>query len=214
MESEFTKIYENNYWGNLESVSGAGSTISYTKNLRKNLSLLFGKYNINSVFDAPCGDFNWMKLVMEESDIQYIGGDIVQELIDSNEKRYQNEKTKFIHFDITRNTIPTVDLWLCRDCFIHLPYSDITKSLINFLKSEASYILTTTHINDGGFKNKNIVAGDFRYLDLFSAPFSLSLPPVCRIQDWEPPYRPCEMILLAKEHAAQIVDNTTKQVDK
>ena len=73
-EQRFTWIYQNDYWQSKESVSGTGSTLKYTENLRKELPSLFQKFGIHRVFDAPCGDFNWMSQLLREVDVSYIGG--------------------------------------------------------------------------------------------------------------------------------------------
>lgn len=49
--------------GNSESKSGGGSTISSTTTLRHFLPIFFQKYNIKTILDIPCGDYNWMKMV-------------------------------------------------------------------------------------------------------------------------------------------------------
>jgi hypothetical protein len=49
-EDRFTWIYKNNYWSNNESFSGTGSTLKYTKNLRKELPNLFSRYSIQKIF--------------------------------------------------------------------------------------------------------------------------------------------------------------------
>lgn len=72
----FSDIFKSNDWNNDESVSGVGSSLSNTKTIIIKLPLLFEKYQIKSVLDAPCGDFNWMQNV-NKSRINYIGGDIV-----------------------------------------------------------------------------------------------------------------------------------------
>ena len=126
IETRFTKIYSNNYWGNKESVSGSGSTLEYTENIRNGLNKLINQYSITSIFDAPCGDFNWMKLLIKNNNnIQYIGGDIVKPLIESNIALYQSERVKFKHIDLTSDTYPYADLMFCRDCLFHLSYNDI-----------------------------------------------------------------------------------------
>ena len=56
VEDRFTWIYKNNWWDSNESLSGAGSTLEYTNNLRKELPKLIIDFNICSVLDAPCGD--------------------------------------------------------------------------------------------------------------------------------------------------------------
>jgi len=88
IEDRFTWIYKNNYWQSKESVSGTGSTLKSTENLRKELPKLIRQLSIKTVFDAPCGDFNWMKHLLPTINVSYIGGDIVRPLIDSHNEKY------------------------------------------------------------------------------------------------------------------------------
>ena len=46
--------------GGPETTCGAGSTVRYTATIRAWLPIVFRELRINSVLDAPCGDFNWM----------------------------------------------------------------------------------------------------------------------------------------------------------
>jgi hypothetical protein len=87
-EDKFTWIYINNWWDSNESLSGPGSTLKHTNNLRKELPKLVIDFNICSVLDAPCGDFNWMKVLLPTLNVNYIGADIVQDLVDSNNAKY------------------------------------------------------------------------------------------------------------------------------
>src|SRR5204862_8116349 len=100
--------------------SGAGSTLEYTQSLRRELPLLVHRLGVKRVLDAPCGDYNWFRLIQRNPDIHYVGADIVKPLILQNREHYENETTTFIHLDITRNRLPDADLWLCRDCLMHL----------------------------------------------------------------------------------------------
>lgn len=176
-EDRFTEIYKNNYWRNNESRSGSGSTLAYTENLRKELPDLFFEHDIKHLLDAPCGDFNWMSLVVRDTGIQYTGGDIVAPLIDDNKRKYAKDNVDFIHLDITKGPLPTADLMLVRDCLFHLSYQNILDFLKVFATSDIPLLLTTTHLNPGNtFENKDIPTGHFRNIDLFSAPFSFSEP--------------------------------------
>ncbi len=74
----FTKIYQHNIWGESTSVSGLGSTLQHTEYIRKELANLFVKYSIKTITDAPCGDWNWMRMV-DLSSYVYNGFDIVQQ---------------------------------------------------------------------------------------------------------------------------------------
>ncbi len=140
----FTCIYKTNAWGCPESASGPGSSMEQTDVIRAALPLILKELNIKVLLDAPCGDFNWMK----ETDLsmldQYIGADIVSELIAVNISRYAtNAKRVFMHADITRSNLPKADAVLCRDCLPHLPYSDIYAALRNFKKSGITYLITS-----------------------------------------------------------------------
>ena len=179
----FTKIYKSNHWNSLESRSGEGSTFENTENIRLELPKLLNKYQINIFLDVPCGDFNWMRYVMEASSIQYIGGDIVPDLIKSNNQRYTDKNISFINLDLTKGPLPTADLMLCRDCLFHLSYDDIKRTLEVFLSSSVNYLLTTSSAAPEGsrLKNSNIITGDMRKLDLFAPPFNLSSSDVMEI---------------------------------
>lgn len=203
----FTRIYETNWWGSKESISGTGSTLAYTANLRAKLPGLFKKMLVRRVFDAPCGDFNWMRHVVRSCDIDYLGCDIVPGLIDRNSAQYQNERIHFIVANVITDEFPKADIWICRDCLIHFSFCDILATLENFARSEIDYLLTTTHINNSGFRNLDIRTGDARVIDLFSAPFYLPIDYLDAIEDWQEPEVPRMMVLFSRE---QIVEALPK----
>ena len=53
----FSIIYKNNYWSSKISKSGPGSDLRNTRKIRNELPKIIKKFKINSIFDAPCGDF-------------------------------------------------------------------------------------------------------------------------------------------------------------
>jgi len=179
----FTKIYKSNHWNSLESRSGEGSTLENTQDIRDKLPEILKKYQINILLDVPCGDFNWMRFAIDGLSIEYIGGDIVRDLINTNNQKYSDKNINFIHLDLTEGPLPTADLMLCRDCLFHLSYDDIKSTLEVFLSSPVNYLLTTSNATPTGprLTNSNIVTGDMRKLDLFASPFDLSLSDVLEI---------------------------------
>jgi hypothetical protein len=203
-ESIFTAIWEKNYWGNKESVSGDGSTLEYTANLRKELPILFNKFSIKSIFDAPCGDLTWMQEILKNNDIKYCGGDIVKGIIEKN-KTLSIQNTSFIIFDLTTQDFPEADLWLCRDLLFHLSNHDILKVLKQFEKSNIPFFLTTTHINSHHFKNQDILTGYFRFIDIFQEPFNFSQSPLYRFDDFIAPHPPREMCLFSREQVLEMI---------
>jgi hypothetical protein len=169
----FSIIYKNNFWGSRESYSGGGSQINTTKTIREKLPLLWKQYMIKTFLDAPCGDYNWMKEIKKD-DIVYIGGDIVNELIEQNNKKYRAENVSFKVIDITQDILPTVDMIFCKDCLQHLSYKNIFKVLNNFKKSDSKYLLTTSYPLT--LSNWDIFDGDYRPLNLRIKPFNLPKP--------------------------------------
>jgi len=183
-EDRFARIYSTNHWNNPESSSGEGSTLENTHSLRQALPDIFLKHSVHRCLDAPCGDFNWMKSVLEETEIEYVGGDIVRPLIEQNNERYGADSIRFVHLDITTDQLPGADLMICRDCLFHLSFEDIRLFFGQFLKSGIPLLLTSSHSNVGAaFQNADIRTGDFRAIDLFSKPFGFSRDILEQIDD-------------------------------
>jgi hypothetical protein len=169
----FSRIYDLNSWSSGKSVSGPGSEIDHTMKLIKALPEIFSKFNIRTVLDAPCGDYNWMKLVSKDN-ISYTGGDIVKKIIDDNNRKYKTPIVNFIELDIINDKLPRVDLLIIRDCFIHFSDADLKKAIKNIVSSGAEYLFTTSYINSSS--NSDIKTGQWRRLNLLAPQFSFPEP--------------------------------------
>lgn len=203
IEERFTQIYESNYWGHAESVSGEGSSLAYTRDLRAALPGLFDRFGVRRLLDAPCGDFNWMQQVLREHPLDYVGGDLVAPMIQKLQQQHGQAQRQFVHMDITQGPFPQADLWLCRDCLFHLSYADIGRALQVFLASDIPLLLTTTHLNpDHYFINTDIRSGDFRRIDLYAAPFHFPRDVLLAIDDWCEPEPKRQMCLWSREQVA------------
>jgi len=170
-ECIFSKIYKNNAWKGEESRSGPSSGMERTRVLRETLPNIIKKYKISTFLDIPCGDFYWMKSV--PIDVDYVGGDIVSEVIEKNNLDFSTNRKKFIHTNLVEDSLPKGDLLFCRDCLFHLSYGDIAKVFQNILHSEVKYIMLTSHITDQNFQNKDIKTGQWRWFDLTKTPFCI-----------------------------------------
>jgi hypothetical protein len=196
ISERFDLIYDQNLWNDAESASGPGSTLEYTKNLREELSNIIKKYSVDTILDAPCGDFNWMREVTKQNpEIKYTGAEIVERLIDRNSKLFSAPNVKFCQIDITRDTLPKARLMIVRDCLFHLSFSDVMAFKQNLLGSGIEFLLTTTHIVEGDFRNFDIETGNFRRIDIFSSPFDFPDTALERIDDFIPPHLPRQMCL-------------------
>jgi hypothetical protein len=169
----FTGIYRSNGWRGNASVSGSGSDEMQTRILVRDLPGLFAGFGISSVLDIPCGDFHWMREVDLEG-VDYLGADIVGEIIRTNKRRYRRRGVAFAKLDLIRSRLPAVDLVFCRDCLVHLPYADVIRALRNVCASGSQYLATTTF--PAQKENRDIRTGDWRALNLELAPFFLPQP--------------------------------------
>jgi hypothetical protein len=195
----FRQIFDENRWGSSESRSGRGSTLAYTKPMRRALEQCLGRLRVRVFLDAPCGDFNWMRHVRFPPPMTYIGGDIVEPLIDQLQHLYGGPMRAFYRLDIVEGPLPKADLWLCRDVLFHLPNQDITTVLDRFAQSEIPYLLTTTYTFPK--RNEDIRPGGFRFVNLQLPPFNLPRP-LSRIADFVVPEPPRYLGLWSK---AQVV---------
>ncbi len=173
-ERVFSDILQRQRWGSGSSVCGPGSSLEQTSNVARELPRLIARVEVRSLLDAPCGDFHWMQQI-ELGVEHYIGVDVVGELIERNRELYSAPDRQFEKMDITMDPLPRADLILCRDCLVHLPLRDIRSVLRNFKRSGASFLLTTTYPGIVP-KNRNIISGNWRPIDLQRAPFNLPQP--------------------------------------
>jgi hypothetical protein len=170
----FASAFSRSVWGSAESRSGQGSELTATATLRGLLSAIFLNLNVESVLDAPCGDWNWMREV-DLTRVTYCGADLVPELIARNNELFGKPGVRFVQADLTEDALPQVDLVICRDCWVHLSYQDIAGMLENFRRSGSRWLLTTNSPDER--RNTNQFTGlQWRYLNLSLPPFNFPQP--------------------------------------
>ena len=169
----FTDIFFNNKWGNKYSFSGNGSSLEETKTILEELPHIIKKYKIRSILDIPCGDFHWMK-ELDFNDLEYIGADIVTELIERNIAKHNIKNVNFQNLDLLKDPLPKSDLIFCRDCLVHLSFNDIFKALTNIKKTNAKFLITTNFVQR--ISNEDIKTGSWRTINLRKDPFNFPKP--------------------------------------
>jgi hypothetical protein len=209
IERAFTLIYERNLWGGDESASGRGSSFRETARIREVFPRIVEEFHIKSIFDAPCGDFNWMRHVLSTIDVDYLGIDIVESVVTRNRELFGTPRVKFAWSDIRKDAFPKADLWICRDCLFHLSYEHTFEVLGQFVRSEIPLALISTHKPNKGFTNRDIVTGDFRRTDLFSEPYCFDPAPLSRFDDYVDRPGHKEMCLWTRD---QILGSWSKHV--
>jgi hypothetical protein len=171
----FSRLYERNSWGNADSASGDGSDLTQTRVVRAELPRLIESLGVETLLDAPCGDYYWMRSLNLKLK-RYVGADIVPALVRANQENYASDIVLFRNLDITRDELPPSDLILCRDCLVHLPLRAALDALHNFERSGSRYLLTTTYPNLLNTNKQLVITGNWRPIDLTLPPFSLPAP--------------------------------------
>ncbi|MBK9155789.1 MAG: class I SAM-dependent methyltransferase [Chloracidobacterium sp.] len=140
----FSEIYAANLWGGESGqfCSGEGSSEAFGDQYGAAIRMFIRDHKIRSVADLGCGDFTVAgKFVSAE--IDYIGIDVVEPLIERNRKTFGNEKVRFERLDISQDELPPADLCLIRQVLQHLSNAEISEILVKCRRYP--YLIVTEH---------------------------------------------------------------------
>jgi hypothetical protein len=146
LEDSFDTVYEKKMWtgNNRFTLSGPGSEISYANNCIKFLINFIKEQNIRKIIDGSCGDCLWIMEVLKEfPDIEFIGYDISNKIININKEKYKKYsfyQMNALHFE----KIPECDLFIFRHTMMHLSMDNNIK-FINTLKNNSNCFVFLTH---------------------------------------------------------------------
>lgn len=128
--SVFTDIYENKIWGDngnpeYKGTSGTGSTLEFTTLHYIPFVRNFIRSNeIATIVDLGCGDFKCGEALYQDLDIEYIGVDAYEKVIQHHQKKYGSmdpPRFQFHHlnFRIHISDLPEADLCIIKDVLQH-----------------------------------------------------------------------------------------------
>jgi glycosyltransferase involved in cell wall biosynthesis/SAM-dependent methyltransferase len=193
VQSKFSEIYRNNEWG---FGSGVGSLPDNNTGYMRFLESFLRERKITSVVDFGCGDWQFSRLI-DWNGADYLGLDLVPEVIAANRDRYAREGVEFALFE-RLDQLPMVDLLLCKDVFQHLPNASIREYLEVF-KLRAKYLLISNDDQPDDALNGHIEAGGWRPVRLDQPPFSEPAPIVFEwtvsAGGWKPTHKATCLIL-------------------
>lgn len=169
----FRHAYLNNHWSGTDSRSGPGSSLDQTAAIRRNLPELCRRLDVRTLLDLPCGDCSWMATI-DLGPVRYIGADFLPEVVQAAAQSHAHPRREFQVLDLLSAPLPAADLVLCRDCLVHLSFADIARAMANLGRSRVTWLLTTTFPEQR--INEDIRTGDWRPLNLESAPFNWPRP--------------------------------------
>lgn len=187
-EQIFSNVYKKKYWGESQEsdfFSGEGTYVSHIDSYNEVLVETIKKFNIKSICEIGCGDFEVSKKLLNSIDVNYLGVDVVPELIEHLSQEYGNESTKFVCLDAAKENceLPKYDLCIIRQVLQHLSNKDIQRVLKNV--NQFPFLIITEHLpmNPQEFNGDKVSNGFIRlqnklisgvYLD--KAPFNVANP--------------------------------------
>jgi len=179
LEDSFDQIYKNKMWtGNGKfTLSGPGSELIYTTETVKFLINFIEKRNIKKIIDGSCGDCTWiMEVLKMYPDIEYIGYDISQEIININIKKY-NKYSFYKKNLLDLNEIPECDLFIVRHTMMHLSIKDNIELINTFKNKSNCYVLLTHHEvkenKEGNLHGQNFSSLKWEPKNLHIKPFDI-----------------------------------------
>ncbi len=176
----FTDIYRKGKWGRKEGAfySGPGSSVEhitkpYIRVITEHLQSSGGK---KTLVDLGCGDLEISKNFFDYCS-EYVGVDVVSDLIESHKSTITNPQVKFRCLDLVNDELPEGDICLLRQVLQHLSNAQIAKILPKLRKYKVCFV--TEHLpadNPGIIPNKDIVHGSWTRMSQNSGVY-LDKPP-------------------------------------
>lgn len=181
LRAVFTDIYKSNLWGGApgDFFSGSGSDMAASSDFVHTVNAFILENHIQSVVDLGCGDFR-VGGQIARADLDYVGVDVVGELIVRNQAAFGQEGVRFMCANIVEDELPDGELCLVRQVLQHLSNEQI-QSILRVIRRYRYAIIAEHHPGSAHFIEANLdkLAGsDVRvylgsgvYLD--KPPFSL-----------------------------------------
>lgn len=179
----FEHIAKYNVWGDSESISGSGSTVSANRVRVKFLADFMKSHGLTKIYDIPCGDGNWQAGILYDG-MEYFGSDISDNALEKAKRK--NKDHPNMHFLNSINLIdevppvkdPEHSIFMFKEVIQHMPLEAGVKALNNIKRSGVRYLAITNHDRDifGVTSNRNVELGGFYPNNMFLPPFNFPKP--------------------------------------
>lgn len=166
----FERIYDRGGWSGLGS--GPGSSARYNRPFLNCLSELTKKADIRSIVDYGCGDWT-MFAEYQFGNINYLGIDIVDSVIEANRNQYSRPRVEFRPARPLADEKCSADLLLMKDVMLHLPNAQCIEFL-DYAKSRFRFglFINDMRSHEAGV-NEEIGVGGYRPINITKPPFDL-----------------------------------------
>jgi len=146
LRDAFATIYREGYWGSGQSApfdSGTGSASTHAALYCQLIHRFISERQVHTVVDLGCGDFRIGKEITSCA-VNYIGVDIVPELIAHLRNDHGSQHVTFECLDATVDPLPQGDLVLVRQVLQHLTNTEIQSVLKQVCHFK--YAVVTEHV--------------------------------------------------------------------
>ena len=186
----FSEIYHTKRWGEADGeafCSGGGSEAQFAVPYVKLVQSLIAEHKIRTLVDLGCGDFRVGRMLFPQRDLQYVGVDVVPDLIAHNRSRFGGPQVEFRCANMIDDELPDGELCLIREVLQHLTNAEILRVLAKCAKYRVVLVTEELFTKRGSRPNLDILHGpDNRasdnsgvFLDL--PPFSFKTTPILEI---------------------------------
>lgn len=157
------KIFEGGWWSKSgTTVCGSGSEREWAVRFTNKIELIVKKLKIKTVVDLGCGDMNIGGCVIPFVE-KYYGFDLIDwgenwKVIRDNWDKVELQD----NFNLVADNIPTVDLVICNNVFIHYPSEIVVSAMKNIANSKSKYFFAADYngAQDNSARGKNLTKKD------------------------------------------------------
>ena len=170
----FSEIYMNKVWGDNNNSdylgsSGSGSTLISCLYYVKYMRNFIRNNKIKKVVDLGCGDWQHSYYIYKDFDLEYVGYDAYETVIERNRKIFTNSSWKFNYLDFykDREQIEDADVCIIKDVLQHWSNKEVTNLLDLLTKNNKFKYIVIVNNNYQQSDNQEITkTGEFRGLSM------------------------------------------------
>lgn len=208
MQPSFSQIYAENVW-DVNLRSGPGSDPKLNRRYGRLIEQFIRSHNVRSVVDLGCGDWSFSRTI-DWTGVDYVGIDVVPELIAHLNNTYARPGVRFIQRDILgQDDLPSADLAISKDVLQHWPIASIQAFIGRLELFRHALITNDCKVLVRNWRrlwipeervpaNIDIEPGEYRPVRLTEAPFHLA----------------ARRLALIKMHIAKFPDPTRRPEDE
>lgn len=203
----FTEIFETDAWN-----GGYGNRPESNAQYLKFLQYFINTTPINSIVDIGCADWNLMKHINIPKNINYLGIDVVDKIIENNNKEYKSKNIKFeANNSVEDLTKYKGDLLIIKDVLHMWSNYDILFAIEKIIPNfKYAIIVNNIWLNGAPPMNSEIITGNSRPIDLEVAPFSMKLRVL--FDYYVPPFRKKRVYLYIRDEQPSFSDDFWKNI--